>query len=146
MSDKSPKPDRVFTVEQANRMLPLVRAIAKDLVELAREVVERHQRVEHLKAGRNMESGDPYDDELAQIDLDLRRDRRRLHGFVQELRHLGVEPKSSIDGLIDFPAELDGRRVYLCWQYDESEVQYWHDIDAGYAGRQPLPVAACDNC
>ncbi len=122
-------------------MLPLVRAIVRDLVALSREVVERHQRVEHLKAGRDMESGDPYDDELAQIEQDLSRDRKRLHEYIQELRQLGVEPKSGVEGLVDFPAMLDGRLVYLCWQYDEPEIQYWHELDAGFADRRPLAVA-----
>jgi hypothetical protein len=44
--------------------------------------------------------------------------------------------------LIDFPGELDGRKVWLCWRLGEPAVQYWHDLDAGYAGRQPLPAAA----
>jgi len=137
---------RVFTVEQANRMLPLVRAIVRDLVILSREVIERHQRVEHLKAGRDMESGDPYDDELAQIEADMGKERKRLHEFIQELQQLGVEPKSGVDGLVDFPAVLDGHLVYLCWRYDEPEIQYWHEIDAGYANRRPLTVDAVDDC
>lgn len=146
MNVEAEKTRRVFTVEQANHMLPLVRAIVRDLVDLSREVIERHQRVEHLKAGRSMASGDPYDDELAQIELDLSRDRRRLHEFIRELRQLGVEPKSGVDGLVDFPAVLDGHDVYLCWKYNEPEVQHWHDIDAGYADRQPLAVGAVDDC
>jgi hypothetical protein len=50
---------------------------------------------------------------------------------------LGVEPKGG-DGLVDFPALWDGRLVYLCWKLGEPEVLYWHEIDAGFAGRQPL--------
>jgi hypothetical protein len=136
------KPSRVFTVAEANAMLPLVQAITRDLVRLSREVVERHQRVEHLKAGRNITSGDPYDEELAQIDEELTKDRERLHEYVQELRQLGVEPKSGIDGIVDFPAMLDGELVYLCWKYGEPEITSWHSIDGGFAARQPLPAGA----
>ncbi len=119
-------------------MLPLVQAITTDLVKLSREVIERHQRVEHLKAGRDITSGDPYDDELAQIEEELEKDRRRLHEYVEELRQLSVEPKSGVEGLIDFPSMRDGRLVYLCWKLGEPKVSYWHELDAGFAGRQPL--------
>ena len=60
-----------------------------------------------------------------------------LQEFVNELRQLGVEPKGP-GGLVDFPAELDGRQVYLCWKLGESEVLHWHEIDAGFEDRQPL--------
>jgi hypothetical protein len=134
-------PIRVFTVAEANSMLPLVRAITHDLVELSREVVERHERVEHLKAGRDILAGDPYHDELAQIEDELAKDRIRLNEFVEELRQLGVDPKSGVEGIVDFPCILDGELVYLCWQLDEAEVTYWHTVDAGFAGRQPLESA-----
>jgi hypothetical protein len=135
-------PSRVFTVAEANAMLPLVRAIARDLVRLSREVVERHQRVEHLKAGRSITFGDPYDEELAQVDEELTKDRERLHEYVEELRQLGVEPKSGVDGIVDFPAMLDGELVYLCWKYGESEILYWHSLDGGFSTRQRLTAAA----
>lgn len=135
---ESPTPARVFTADEANAMLPLIRAITSDLVELSREVIDRHQRVEHLKAGRDITSGDPYDDELTQIEEELEKDRRRLTEYVEELRQLGVEPKSGVEGLIDFPSMHEGRLVYLCWKLGEPTVSYWHELDAGYAGRQPL--------
>jgi hypothetical protein len=141
MMVQASKPSRVFTITQANAMLPLVRAITRDLVRLSREVVERHQRVEHLKAGRSITSGDPYDEELAQIEEELAKDRKRLHEYVQELRQLGVEPKSGVDGIVDFPAILDGERVYLCWKYGEREILYWHSLAGGFLARQPLAAA-----
>jgi hypothetical protein len=105
-------------------------------------VRDRHERVEHLKAGRDIISGDLYDDELAQIEDELAKDRKRLHEFVEELRQLGVEPKSGVDGIVDFPAMLDGELVYLCWKLGEAEILYWHALDSGYDGRQPVATAA----
>ena len=52
--------------------------------------------------------------------------------------NLTVEPKGAAEGLVDFPAMLNGRLVYLCWKLGEPEVQYWHDLEAGFQGRQPL--------
>ncbi|MFV2068312.1 MAG: DUF2203 family protein, partial [Pirellulales bacterium] len=83
-----------FTVEEANAMLPLVRAIAQDLAELSRDVIDRRERLAHLLAGRELDRDDPYSSELAQVEDELRRDVERLQGYVAELRELGVEPKS----------------------------------------------------
>ena len=122
-------------------MIPLVRAITQDLVKLSREVVDRHERVEHLKSGREISSGDPYHDELVQIEEELAKDRKRLSEYVEELRQLGVEPKCAVDGIVDFPAMLDGELAYLCWKLGEPELLYWHTLDAGFSGHQPLTAA-----
>ena len=130
--------DKLFTVEQANNMLPLVRAIVTDLAQLYQELVDRQQRLDHLTAGREHDSGDPYSDELREMEAGMERDRQRLRGFVQELRELGVQCKDPAQGLIDFPSQMDDRIVYLCWKLGEPEVLYWHELDAGFAGRQSL--------
>jgi hypothetical protein len=137
MSDEY-QPRRLFTVEQANAALPLVRVIAQDLADLSSEVIERRQRIAHLRGGRNVNSNDPYSSELAQIEEELERDAERLEGYVEELRDLGVEPKYGPEGLVDFPSLIDGRVVFLCWKIGEAEITCWHEIDAGFRGRQPL--------
>jgi hypothetical protein len=128
-------------VPEANAALPLVRAIVRDLVEASREVVERHERLSYLIGGRSRNKQDPYREELAQIEDELEKDGRQLQEYVDELRQLGVEPKSATQGLVDFPSILDGRLVYLCWKLGESEVSHWHELEAGFAGRQPLATA-----
>lgn len=136
---------KTFTVDQANAALPLVRAITADLAALSREVTDRRQRLAMLVAGRDKSSGDFYSDELCQVEEDLEKDSQRLRGYIDELRELGVEPKGGPDGSIatvDFPSILDGRLVYLCWRLGEPEVLFWHDLDAGFAGRQPLVAGA----
>jgi hypothetical protein len=132
------QPRRVFTLEQANATLPLVRAIATDLAQLSREVIERRERLSLLLAGRKAAHRDPYSEELAQINEELEKDGERLCGYVEELRELGVEPKNGPEGLVDFPSMLDGRLVFLCWKLGEAEVLHWHELDAGFSGRQSL--------
>jgi len=73
------------------------------------------------------------------------KDTEKLQEYVDELRQLGVEPKTLTEGLIDFPSMMDGRIVFLCWKHGESEVQHWHELDAGFGGRQPLVVAVGDD-
>ena len=135
-------PEKTFTVDEANATLPLVRAIASDLASLSRDVIERRQRLAHLLTGRDLDPSDPYGEELAQIKQQVDQDTERLKGFVNELRDLGVEPKSGPEGLVDFPSMMDGRLVYLCWKLGEQEVEFWHEIDAGFRGRQSLISAS----
>jgi hypothetical protein len=142
MSVADYRPARLFTIEQANAMLPLVKAITSDLATLARDVMERRHRIGLLTAGRERKAGDPYVEELAQIEADLEKDTVRLQEYVQELHELGVEAKGALDGLVDFPCEMDGRIVYLCWRLGEPEVLHWHELDAGFAGRQSLTAGA----
>ena len=142
MNDEFSGYKRLFTVEEANATLPLVRAICGDLSTLSREVVERRERLSFLLAGRDADRNDMYREELTQIEEELEGDNRRLQEYVQELRDLGVEPKNGIDGLIDFPSEMDGRVVLLCWKLNEPEVLYWHEMDAGFRGRQSLTAGS----
>jgi len=157
---KRPMQRRIFTVEEANATLPLVRAIMTDLVQLSREVSERRQRLSLLmgdkpsekapsgkatsgKKGtkKSIESNDPYRDELVQIEKDLESDNRQLREYVDELRAIGTVPKGGPEGLVDFPAMIDGHKVYLCWKLDEPKVMYYHEIEEGFAGRQAIPQA-----
>jgi hypothetical protein len=142
MSDDTPVERKLFTVEQANAMLPLVRAIVVDLARLSREVVDRRERLAHLLAGRTQHASDPYSEELAQIEEELNKDGEQLKGYVEELRQLGVEPKNGVEGLVDFPSIIDGRVVYLCWKLGEPAVQHWHELEAGFQGRQRLETVA----
>ncbi|MDH3718073.1 MAG: DUF2203 domain-containing protein [Planctomycetota bacterium] len=133
---------RLFTVDEANAMLPLVRAICRDLSDLARDVVDRRQRLSFLQSRRESDRDDLYGEELSQIEEELEKDNERLQEYVDELQELGIEPKNAIEGLVDFPCAMDDRIVYLCWKLDEPEVLHWHELEAGFAGRQPLTAGS----
>jgi hypothetical protein len=136
-------PRKLFTVEQANAALPLVRAICTDLAQLSREVIERRERLALLRGGREgNRSHNVYSEELAHVEQELEKDTERLQEFVEELRSLGVEPKNGPEGLVDFPSRMDGRLVFLCWKLGEPEVLHWHEIDAGFMGRQSLTAGS----
>ena len=132
------QPAKLFTPEQANAMLPLVRAIVGDLVEISGSALERRERLQNLLNGRELDNEDPYSEELAEVERELERDMERIRGFAQELEDLGIELKDPVSGLIDFPWDKDGRTVYLCWKYNEPTVGHWHELDAGFRGRQAL--------
>jgi len=133
---------RFFTVAEANNALPLVRAIVQDITQLAHELRERHERLARLKPGDRFRLSDAHEEELRQVQTELERGQVRMEEYVRELAQLGVELKEYFIGLIDFPSLLNGRPVYLCWRLGEPEVAHWHELDAGFAGRQKLPSRA----
>lgn len=139
------QPKRVFTLDEANRMLPLVRAITRDIVQLSSGLVERRERVAELLALHEGSLQDPHRDELEQVKTELERDANRLRSYITELTDLGVELKG-LDGLVDFPAYRAGRLVLLCWKLDEPEVMHWHEVDAGFAGRQRIGDRMFTSC
>jgi hypothetical protein len=135
------KISKSFTVEEANATLPLVRAIVKDLTELSRVVIQRRERLSSLPPVRPRDANNPYREELAQIEEELEKDSHRLRGYVEELLGLGLEPRSVTQGLVDFPAFIDGQPAYLCWRFGEPEVGYWHERDVSFHRRQSLAAA-----
>lgn len=132
---------RYFTAAAANRMLPLVRAIVEDIVELNRDLSDRKQRLEDLRSDNDSaqrRGGDPYAEEVEQMQRDLESDNGRLQEFVQELENLGLDIKDPVKGLVDFPTVIDGKDAFLCWRLGEPEVAYWHPLDGGYLSRRSL--------
>lgn len=128
----------VFTVDEANACLPLVRRIVADMVTLSKELFERRTRLETLTIGRDIAVGDLYSDELIQMEAELAKDADLLRGFDKEIASLGAETGSLSEGVIDFPSQIDGRRAYLCWKFDEPDVRYWHDVGESYTDRRLL--------
>jgi hypothetical protein len=131
---------RHYTVEQANHALPLVKAIAADLVAKFAEVKERKDRLDRIRRQKRSKDGveDFYAEELVEAESQLEHELETLQGYIEELTDLGIEVKDASRGLLDFYSLLDGREVYLCWLLGEDEVGHWHEIDAGFAGRQSL--------
>ncbi len=125
----------LFTVEQANRTLPLVRKIVEDIVRQHRVWREKILELDLIASTAKVDEPRDRSDVLEREAQAL---AREIDGFEQELAQLGIELKDRRLGLVDFASEMNGRRVLLCWRLGEPEVQFWHEVDAGYAGRQPL--------
>ena len=126
---------RYFTVEQANATLPLVRRIVSDLLTLHPQWRGAVAAFEAEQA-RVSSSGET---ELARATrLEAGRLAGEIEACLEELEQVGCVFKGFDAGLVDFPATLEGRDIYLCWQYDEPSVEHWHEVDGGFAGRQAL--------
>jgi hypothetical protein len=128
-------PMMLYTVDHANRALPYVRRIVEDIVAEHQRWQEAIVELDILGASTNIESPDPRG---AELERRIQRLARDIEGYQSELDQIGVQLKDRRIGLVDFPSEMDGRPVLLCWRLGEPSVQYWHDIDSGFAGRQPL--------
>jgi hypothetical protein len=131
--------DRLFTVEEANRTLPLVRRILEDVV---RQHRAWREKILELDLVASSARADEPHDRAEQLESEAQALAREIDGYQRELDELGILLKDRRLGLIDYPSEMFGKRVLLCWRLGEPEVQFWHEEDDGYAGRQPLqPIA-----
>jgi hypothetical protein len=72
----------------------------------------------------------------------LQKTAEQINGLVERINDMGCELKDADMGLLDFRTLMDGREVYLCWKLGEEHVAYWHDMETGFAGRQPLEDAS----
>lgn len=126
---------QLFTVDHANRTLPLVRRIVEDVVRSHRRWQEAIVELDLLVPGMRADLPDPR---ATALEREIQSIAQDIDQFQGELEALGIQLKDRRIGLIDFPSEMDGRRVLLCWRLGEPSVQYWHDEQAGYAGRRPL--------
>jgi hypothetical protein len=134
-----------FTVAEANATLPLVRAVVQDITDLARSLRDRHERLARAEPSGRGQLGAAYEEEIRPMQAEFERDQERMQEYEQELRDLGVELKDHERGLIDFPCGMNGREVYLCWRLGEPEVMFWHELDAGFAGRQRIRAGVSNN-
>jgi hypothetical protein len=126
---------KLFTLEQANRTLPLVRRIVEDIVRTYGRWQERVREFE-VVAGRLRADG--IDEHAETLQNEAQALAAEITNFVSELEALGVQFKGFDLGLVDFPSEMNGRVVHLCWRLGEPTIQHWHEVGAGFAGRQPL--------
>ena len=128
----------LFTVDQANRTLPLVRKIVEDVVRQHRLWREKILELDLVASAARASEPREHVEELEREAQTL---AREIDSFQQELEHLGIQLKDRRIGLVDFPSEMNGRQILLSWRLGEPEVQFWHELDAGYAGRQPLSTS-----
>lgn len=136
-SKKNARSKKYFSVAEANTMLPLVRSIVNDITQLANSMRERFERLNHAWPEKG-KPADLYQEELLPLQAEFERDQERLQEYEQELRKLGIHLKDPYIGLIDFPGWMNDHEVYLCWRQGEPEVAFWHEINAGFSGRQKL--------
>lgn len=123
---------KLFTLDEANELLPAIRKKLRRMQKLYGAIGEQRESARAAAAasefGGGMEGGSGYVRALYEVGK-----------ITTEIHEAGVQLKDYDRGLIDFPSKRGDRIVLLCWQLaDGDEIEWWHDTDAGFAGRQPL--------
>jgi hypothetical protein len=138
MSDK-----RYFTVDEANLLVPALEARFAKVMQLRAQLRTGYEKLEALGESPSVENL-ARDDGSPEVVRARGRFRGLMEALTEELRaieELGVAVKDLDIGLCDFLGKIGGREVWLCWQYGEKEVAFWHDLHAGFSGRQPIEAA-----
>ncbi len=124
-------PLRYFTVEEANALLPRLRALIEAMWEARAAILAARPDMEPvLEAAMNNGGSQRASEVVAEFE--------RLQNIVHEIREMGCVLRDMEKGLVDFLSRRDGQEVYLCWHYGEERVAFWHELRAGFAGRRPL--------
>jgi hypothetical protein len=123
---------KLFTAEEANELIPRLEVMVRKLHAYAKQARER--------ASQALDQGTPPSDleTLARSDPVLRAAMREMSKAAEQIQGFGCFLKDIDLGLVDFPGEVDGETVFLCWQYGEPQVVAWHPIDQGFGSRRPL--------
>jgi len=122
---------RFFTIQEANEALKTVRQLM-DEVQVIRQKILANQPEAWPAIEKS--AGNGGNKALSAMVQDF----ERLDALIHQILDTGVQIKDINSGLLDFSAMRNGREVYLCWKYGEGDIAFWHEVDAGYAGRQPI--------
>lgn len=120
-----------YTVEEANALLTTLRPLMAEMLGARDHILAVRAEVWPVLEKAAFNGGSKQASTVLT-------DFETIQRGVQQVQALGLELKDINTGLIDFLSHRDGREVYLCWRYNEPRVAHWHDLDAGFTGRQPL--------
>jgi len=123
--------ERIFTLEEARYLLPRLRSIMEDAGQEWRRMKLLNPEIQKLRDKASMDAFSPYG-------VPYVHSLSHLVYLLQQIKDMGVVVKDVDQGLCDFPYMRHGKVVYLCWRLGEESIGYWHEIETGFAGREPL--------
>ena len=134
--------ERIFTLSEAEAILPAVAALLEEARAALAHASERHEQIQNLRR-RVLMMGGVQLNPLHSADLVAERDRSAAiaHKSLAAIQEQGVQVKDVEAGLLDFPARRGGRIVLLCWKRGEAAIQHWHGLEEGFSGRKPIQRA-----
>jgi len=122
---------RHFTLQEANEALVTIRPLMDEVQAIRQKILENQPEA---WPAIEKSAGNGGNRAIGQMIQDF----ERFDELVHRIQDTGVLIKDINVGLLDFPALKNEREVYLCWQYGEDDIQFWHEVEAGFAGRQPI--------
>jgi hypothetical protein len=134
---------KYFTLAEANNALPFVKKVVSDILGSYTEWENRVRNYELLVGSDGSITEPEGHIEARESVEEIARD---ISAYIQELVQVGCVLKGFDNGLVDFYSKMDGRDVLLCWKFGEDAVANWHEIDGGFAGRQPITPELAQRC
>lgn len=122
---------KYFTLAEANEALKVIRPLMDEVMQIRQRILANQPEIWSAVEKSAGNGGNPV---LSKMVLEF----EKFDALIHKIHDTGAQIKDINIGLLDFSAQKDGREVYLCWQHGEGDIAYWHEIDAGYAGRQPI--------
>jgi hypothetical protein len=130
--------ERTFTLEEANAAVEELRPTVERMVEHGRGLVAAQRQQATLLTRIAGNGGDLQPSDLRELAASIQAEADAVAECAERVNAAGAQIKSLEEGLLDFPSERDGEIVLLCWKLGEDEIEYWHGVDEGFAGRKPL--------
>lgn len=131
MADNPEQDERIFTLAEAQNLLPRLRILLTEVGQQWEHVRKLNPEVQKARDNAQFDGYSKFGAEYVEA-------VSHLMLLIHQIKDMGVFLKDADKGLCDFPYIRKGRVVYLCWQLGEDEIQYWHDIETGFGGREPL--------
>ena len=122
---------KLFTLEEANALIPQLLTLVPEIQKLSGSMDHDFPDIHNAREKAKWNGGSPQGTRYLNVIL-------KYSHLIQEIESIGCEIKGVREGLIDFPSIREGREVYLCWRMPEKEICFWHGLDAGFSGRQPI--------
>lgn len=129
---------QLFTLEQAEALLPQIRGELLAMQDCKRELDRLREELSRVTQSATGNGHVKDEDSVGKKRREAEALVEQINERLTRINGWGVELKGLDDGLVDFPSEREGRVVYLCWKVGEDRIEWWHDIDTGFAGRQTL--------
>ena len=130
--------EREFTLEEADAAVVELRPLVEEMVERGRRLARAQARQRELVTRIAGNGGDMQPSDLGELAETIQGEADGIAACAERIDAAGAQIKSLEEGLLDFPSRRDGERVLLCWKLGEGEIQYWHGMEEGFAGRKPL--------
>lgn len=131
--------DRTFTLDEAQALLPVLESLLRAVIS-AKKLVEQSDAEIQVLQHRIFLAGGTYVDilPLARRRSERAKAEQRAKDALAEIDSIGVQVKDLDVGLLDFPCQVEGKTILLCWKLGEHAITHWHGVDEGFAGRKPI--------
>jgi hypothetical protein len=126
---------RILSLEESNRMLPLLRQIVQDIMEHWSFIIGKRAELEALESAKEETKSSSHQAKLHEVKQDLNAMIDKINQYIKEVEGLGCFVEEFKRGIVNFPSLFHGRKVFLCWQPVEDAIAHWHELDETFNDR-----------